>query len=540
MSPTEIEPQEPVSSPPEAAESARPDPGSEAGLRAHASDWMWAAIIGLAAACLRVAFANQRGFWLDEYYTLRAIQTNLWDMIGERLHAGHSPLYFAYAKWPLVLGTSERVLRLSSALALFAEFFLLTGLLRSLGLRRALWPVWLIALALPYWFTIGIDLRYMMPLVAVITAAAWACSERAAGRVGGLLPAALIGLALWTHSSAQFVIVGFLAFLMWDARARDGRWTRRAALAGWPILLGWCFSIPLLLLTRGAERATEAAKAPSVSGALKDLAHVGLGGFGSWQAYLGRRYDGAVPILLALILAFAFFHARRALRANGNATAWRLLACWAAGIPILLLTFSALVSNAQGPTRYVCAFSVPALICMAVAWNADIRPSLRAAFRVVLAITLFAQAAMAAFNRGDRHREAVQWVIRNHSGSEAVLVSTNTMNKFAFGYLGFAHPELIEGLAGSGGKAKAAVEAWLRVGTGRAPRAFVLIYHARDTVAEPLEEKKRRGEIADFRRWELGAKNSLYAIAVAPAETAWLAALPPPDPAPGPYDGDRE
>lgn len=69
-------------------------------------------------AVLRLSALDGEGFWYDELRTLLASRKDLVPMIGERLVAGHPPLFFGLS-WLLVhvVGESELLLRLPSALA---------------------------------------------------------------------------------------------------------------------------------------------------------------------------------------------------------------------------------------------------------------------------------------------------------------------------------------------------------------------------------------------------------------------------------------
>ena len=88
-------------------------------------DWLAAWAVALLAGLLRVMISDRRGFWLDEYYTLRAAQMNLGDLVRDRLGAGHSPLYFLYARLGFLFGSEEWMLRLTSVLALSAAILLI-------------------------------------------------------------------------------------------------------------------------------------------------------------------------------------------------------------------------------------------------------------------------------------------------------------------------------------------------------------------------------------------------------------------------------
>jgi len=179
------------------------------------SEWLLVFASGCGAALLKLLFATRRGFWLDEYYTLQAASLPLPELIADRLAAGHSPLPFFYARvFHEVLGNSELALRSSSALAAFAVVFGCAGLLAQLRLRHALAPLLLMAPFVPFWQEIGNEFRYTMPLVAVGSFWAWALVRWWQSRSWGSAAATMLlgALALWTHGSAQFIALAFVAF----------------------------------------------------------------------------------------------------------------------------------------------------------------------------------------------------------------------------------------------------------------------------------------------------------------------------------------
>jgi 4-amino-4-deoxy-L-arabinose transferase-like glycosyltransferase len=68
-------------------------------------------------AIVRIIFINKEGLWFDETLTALALRMPFYDMIRERLSAGHSPLYFAII-YPMakVFGTGEIAVRAPSCL----------------------------------------------------------------------------------------------------------------------------------------------------------------------------------------------------------------------------------------------------------------------------------------------------------------------------------------------------------------------------------------------------------------------------------------
>ena len=290
-------------------------------------DWLIALVVALVAGGVRVALSQHRGFWLDEYYTLRAAQMSWGEMAHDRLSAGHSPIYFFYARWPLIFGTTEWILRLSSALLVIASVLLTTGLAGALGLRRYLPAVWVMGAILPYWITAGTEYRYMMPVITLTAAIAWGGAvycRRWSGRAG-LLVAALLALVLWVHGSAQFVALGMLIYLLWEGRARAGRWTLAVFLRVWPAVVGFLGSVPLIFLVTGGKKSP--AKLPSFGSFVKDTCEVVFGKEDIWSSVLVFP-EVLILISEAIVLVLAVWIARRELRGGGkgggHGVFWRL------------------------------------------------------------------------------------------------------------------------------------------------------------------------------------------------------------------------
>lgn len=503
-------------------------------------DWLVALGVAFLAMLVRVLLSGHKGFWLDEYYTLRAAQLDLPHMIRERLSMGHSPLYFLYAKLWLSLGHAEWILRLSSALAVAATVLLMTGLAGAMGLRRHLPALWAISLIHPYWIAVGTQYRYMMPVIATAAATGWAAMLYADGwRPGrGLLLAALTSLLLWLHASTQIYAIGLLAFLLWQARASDARWRPPVFYKAWPVALGILSSLPLAFLLRDGNSEVGKAGAPHVESLLKELCEMV---FDRWDLWSNSLHIPGFFLLAPqfVIAAIAIWLTRRELLARERPASWRFLAALMAGTLLAIPLITLLVAGVQGAARYLSFFSVPLTLCLAVAWSAPLGSRWRFLFRFVLAALLLIQASASIRNRGDLHREAIQWLIVHNSGREKVVVSSPEINRFALGYFNFPHPELIATL----GKESKGVTAQgarrnFRKTFNKESRGFVLLYHDRFEVDDWLGDLEKRKYIIDARRWQLSHNVIVYALIRRESERAWLNSLPAPQIPWGPARGD--
>lgn len=493
-------------------------------------DWIAASVVALCAVLLSVALASRRGFWLDEYITLDAARMSFHDMIRNRLGAGHSPLYFIYARLGFLFGGTERALRLSSALALGATVIFSTGLAGAMGQRRALPALWALCLAHPYWITAGTEYRYMMTVIALTAAAAWAmlAYARAWNWRAGALAAAVLGLLLWVHSSAQFLALGLLGFILWEARVRAGSWSARVAARIWPVLAGLALSLPLLYLTRHHQSDSSERQLPHFTEILKNLVEVVFGKSDIWIRVLTRlKYSDFVILFPSMImLGVAIWLTRRELLRRGQATAWRLLTALLAGVPLAQGLITTLVRRVTGPARYVSAFSVPATLCLAIAWSAELTPRHRRIFRGILAALILVQAAGAALDLGDLHREAIRWLLSVRQG-EKILVSTRHNNEVAFDYLAGAPVKGLLNLCKINTLDKPAMLGRLREVFTPERRGFVFLYHDPDkNVQFRLDDLMQAGFFKDLREFAVSGEVRVYAFIRDAAEQSWLDALP--------------
>lgn len=515
-----------------------PDPGGD---RLRRRDWALAALVALLATLLCVLLAERRGFWLDEYYTLQAARMSFRQMVEDRLGAGHSPVYFFYARLGFPWGDGLRALRLGSALALGATVLLLTGLAGAMRLRRSLPALWALCLVQPYWITAGTEYRYMMPVIALTAATAWAAylySERWAALLG-LLLAALLGLLLWVHGSAQFVAAGLLIFLCWESLRRGGERLGWVLLRLWPVLAGLLASAPLLYLLRHHQAASKLPRLVHLEELLKSLNEVVFQAHELWLDWLNARpLDNIFLLPMLLLLGASIALTRRRLLAGGRARAWRLLGGLMIGIPLAQGLITLLVRQVQGPARYVAAFSVPATLCLALAWDAPpARPGLRRLFRGGLAGLLLLQALGAALDRGDLHREAIQWVLANLHGGK-VLVSSRHINTFAFDYLARRPVPEVASLDESESVSNDTVRATIRKIFARQRRGFIFLYHDPLNLQARLADLLHDGFFLRSRVFAISGEVRVIAVIRNAAEQGWLAGLPPFKRPWGPARGD--
>ena len=94
-------------------------------------------MILLLGIILRLVFINRESFWYDEVLTALSMKLSFFEMIRDRMAAGHSPLYFIIV-YPIVrlLGNNELILRLPSAIASVASIYVFYLLAKKLFADR--------------------------------------------------------------------------------------------------------------------------------------------------------------------------------------------------------------------------------------------------------------------------------------------------------------------------------------------------------------------------------------------------------------------
>jgi hypothetical protein len=332
-----------------------------------------------------------------------------------------------------------------------------------------------------------------------------------------------LGVLLWVHGSTQFLVFALGAFIVWEASLRREGW-RHLALRLWPVAAALAASFPLLYLVRGYQSKGKHREIPHLWELVKDLNEVVFYKHALWPAWLGRNIDVLILDPAVAVLGASVWLARRVLLARGQAMAWRLTAALLAGFPLAQAAISLCIRRVQGPARYLAAFSVPATLCLAIAWSAPLPPRPRRLFRGALLALLALQGAGAALDLGDLHREAIQWVLGRHHG-EKILVSTRKMNLVAFEYLaGRRLPEVVT--LKSDKESKKNVLAQLRKIYGSERRGFIFLYHDPYNLTRRVEELKHEGFFRAVHMIPVSGEVRVYAFIRTPEERAWLDTLP--------------
>lgn len=514
-----------------------PPPSLPQGHRLSCREWLMALAVAVAATALALGFCRQRGLFCDEYLTWNATIRPIPVMIQDRLEAGHSPLYFFWARLgPMLNMTSEVAMRLTSAVPLFFSVLGLAWLAVVLGLRRHLAPILAMALLSPNWFTDGTTYRYMMTLIVValfVLASAFRYAEQASLPRGAAL-AGTLGLALWIHASAQFLALGLLIFIAWEAfrEAREAGAGRawRAPGRVWPVGGAVLASLPLLYIIRNHSSYLKREMVdPDALGS--NILEVAFGDYQLWP----RFFHADASLVLAAecaVLAAALWLARATLLKEGRGRVWRLILCLLGAIPGALGVSALLVRNFQGPARYLTVLSIPFIVVLGVAWNAPVSRRRRWAFRGALAGVLLFQLSGTVLDRGDRHREAIQFIVDNYTPGDPILFSGVIPNRAALQFYGKMQfygekTKMYPSLAYAGDRSPVKMARYYAKALKAIParRGFFISYYNRYDIAGAVYQMAEDKSIVAYRLWEPSSFVAVGAFVRDAREAAWLDGL---------------
>jgi len=212
-----------------AAHPATPSPAREARAAGRLPSWWPLAALTALAAVLRLSTLDLQSFWYDEAFTpLHVLHPSLTATLRSVAHTENTPPLWYVLTWAdsRVLGTGEVALRLPSALAGIATVPVAWAIGRELSGRRAAIVCAALVAVNPLFVWYSQEAR-AYGLFVFMAALAMLCFLRAlreptARRMWAFAVAG--SLALLTHYFAVFLLIGMVAWLIWERR------TRRAAL----------------------------------------------------------------------------------------------------------------------------------------------------------------------------------------------------------------------------------------------------------------------------------------------------------------------
>jgi hypothetical protein len=477
--------------------------------------WVTAAVV----LVIRIVMAGQRGFWLDEYYTYQAATLPLFDMIPERLSAGHSPLYFLYAKlFYLLFGSSEFALKATSAFAGALAVVGLAGLSARLGLNRLLPALLLISVFHPYWQKISTEFRYMMPLVTIGAFWSWAAVAHLQQpcRRHALASIAFGAIALWSHGSAQFIGGSLVIFylLSLGRLPEERRRARPLSELFGPFVTAFCLSLPLLVVLSLMPKVSEASgsQLPSVRRAFTNQIETLYGEDAVFTSITGLQDDlftvvSIIVYVLAVVAAIRFCRREKAL--VGPYLLGTLV-----GFPALVALITLVSKDVDGPARYVSFISLPLAILMGILWGEAGRWGGKGlAARVLMVLTIGSAFAMQALNQGDWHREAIRWLALHRRPDQPIITAGRNMNLLALEYHGVRDEGKIIGLNSEIGEKAVAINSLHKV-LNDADSGFFFLYHRGDVEAEDVvEELLEEGFLAGTRTWRPTSTMTIIGLA---------------------------
>lgn len=396
-------------------------------------------LLGLAATAfgltLLLTMLHWNGLWLDELYTLHAINLPVKVLLSERTHRGHTPLYFLLLKGCLWITrasaseTSLRALSLAWWVASVASFWLLVRRFLPAAAGMACCFFALNGIALRY----GIEARmYTMVLfIAVWALRSYLELVQSPSRRWYLVFIAAVFAGLWTSPSVALILAGFL-FDAWRRRSQDPVLFRRISVV---IALGLLSIAPgmlLYLLTRDRN----AIASMGGTRAISHLIALFSGVFAQDDHFATDRPLRVVQVLGAF-LCICIFVSLWQVRRERDAAVQLCLRLVAAPMLIAVLTWMGaeilvLVAGSEapdfsvlGPARYYIG-ALPAAAFLAGGSMARLAVHWRRSYQIAAAAALLALLCISGFftlrSESDPFRFFVQWLGARYDKHDAIVV----------------------------------------------------------------------------------------------------------------------
>jgi uncharacterized membrane protein len=308
----------------------------------RSSERAWFLAILAGAFALRVVAIGRDDLRTDEIQTLHAVRLDVGAMVGERLRAGHVPLYFLIEKaWCSLFGTSQFALRLPSALFGVALLVPARSLFRRLSGEKAAWAGVALVAAHPLFIELSREAR-MYSLLGLV---AFVVADRVVATLDGERP----GASFWIAAALGPFIhptwgVAMLPLLAWFALERRGaspesKKTSRAASLG--LVASLALLVVALVFAQPQHQELTRRPWPREIGVfvLRIFAGSDLRLFHSILACVGIGVTWAPFVLGGL--------------ADAAPRARRFALCWAAGVPAISVAAGVVGGVPWGPARYV-------------------------------------------------------------------------------------------------------------------------------------------------------------------------------------------
>lgn len=379
-------------------------------------DWVWVGLITAIAFLFRLYHLTYRSLWTDEFHTLGPAQMPLFEMLRERISAGHFPTYFLMMKgWVSFAGTSDWALRFPSAV-----------------IGTLLVPV-----------TVLLARRYLSKPFVYVLAIVAACN----------------GFVVWSSQEARMYsalsVAGTMVHLLYLRTLEDNR----RSLWGWyffwlflgitiqPLMLVHFFGHLVASLWLRCDYPSHARVMKRIAIALPFVAIPGIVVYALVQQKAGLRFDVQNPALIGRHLAklafgntghYEWFRAVTVLlgivATVGLVRSWRagrfdvvprMLArfcCAATFTPLLVLwVVEWFVPSVAGQEKYFIPAVVPVwiLTCWGIwSFRGEMRVALIIAGAFLVSVGLVGQWR----DRGQHGRELVHHIVKNAREGDIVLL----------------------------------------------------------------------------------------------------------------------
>ncbi|MFH0795364.1 MAG: glycosyltransferase family 39 protein [bacterium] len=454
--------------------------------KTHVAVW----VLFAAALLLRFVFLTHKGFWNNEFITLHALRLSPGDLLVERLHRNHMPLYFEFLKgWIVVFGESEFSVKFPSAIFSFLQVLFGFKLARRFINRDAGLTVALfLALSqLSLWSSLEVRMYSLVMAVAIAATYYFLIYVEERNPRAGVMCALLMFVGLLSH-----LLIGFLLVLLgfyWFAHRR----ALRVRPAGVCLVLfsPWVLASPILLMWLKVQYII----APSDdSGQLRlsNWCRTLLKLFwGDYSELLSHAVRGIAILLLLLVMIGVVRYARRSAKTNGASDPaaerpglqlriFRLGLAWALGLPLAILAFSTCVSSTLGDDRYYS----PSIGGFALVFYFGLTGWPQLKFRRLLlifsALLLTAYSMSYLLAKGDGVRESIAYLKQKLQPDDALLICQGGATRYAFTY----YDVPLAGILGVNRDIRdpeQLLDRARRVAEGRPRRIWLFLYHEKTT-----------------------------------------------------------
>ena len=226
-------------------------------LRLNRASWLLVGIT-LAGALLRVYLLGDKSIWLDEAFSIALSQRALADLLRLTVLADtHPPLYYVSLKYWMLLGQSEAIVRLLSALfstAAIPAMYLLASALYEDKKAGLLGAVILAFSPFQIWYAQEARMYAMLTFFVLASAYFLIRALRSNQNKDWTAYAVATALALYTDNGALWYVVAVALFFLLSRKRFAGR-MRKWLLSQGAVLLLFAPWVPFLL--RQTQQVTE-------------------------------------------------------------------------------------------------------------------------------------------------------------------------------------------------------------------------------------------------------------------------------------------